>query len=316
VTGTGVAPEAPGGATGPAARTSPAFAVPAGWRVVRARGPAGFVTHAELERPDGVRVEWTSRRHRKGLGLRAASGSAGTPTSAPAAAPVAGHGPSVGSVWLAVLFGIGSVCFALGSMPAFFDHVPVAVVAWTFFVGSVFFTSAAALQHVETLRAPGGVLDDTRLPGRLATLLRWHPHRIDFWACLVQLVGTVFFNISTFAATRSGLDVAASKHLVWAPDVYGSICFLVASWLAYAEVNRGVLPRPDRSWGWLIAALNLLGSIAFGAAAVGARYVGSEPANIALVNLGTFVGAVCFLVGAVLLPVESARDRATTPVAG
>lgn len=44
--------------------------------------------------------------------------------------------------------------------------------------------------------------------------------------------------------------------------------------------------------------------------AVAARFVGdsAEPTNIALVNLGTSVGAVCFLVGAVLLPVESARD--------
>jgi len=157
------------------------------------------------------------------------------------------------------------------------------------------------------------VLDDARLPGRLATLLRWHPHRIDFWASLVQLVGTVCFNVSTLAATRTGLDAAAARHLVWAPDVYGSVCFLVASWLAYAEVNAGVLPRPDRSWGWRIAALNLAGSLAFGAAAVGARYVcaATEPANVTLVNFGTFAGAVCFLVGAVLLPVESLRDRAT-----
>ena len=84
----------------------------------------------------------------------------------------------------------------------------------------------------------------------------------------------------------------------------------LGAWLAYAEVNRGVLPRPDRSWGWSVAALNLLGSIAFGVSAVAARYVGTtgNVANLELVNLGTFVGAVCFLVGAALLPVESARD--------
>ena len=36
------------------------------------RGPLGFVTHAVLVRPDGSEVEWSSRRHRKGLGLRLA----------------------------------------------------------------------------------------------------------------------------------------------------------------------------------------------------------------------------------------------------
>ena len=63
----------------------------------------------------------------------------------------------------------------------------------------------------------------------------------------------------------------------------------------------------------VVAALNMLGSVAFGISAVAARYVPStgESANLALVNLGTFLGAVCFLVGAVLLPVESARERSS-----
>ena len=70
----------------------------------------------------------------------------------------------------------------------------------------------------------------------------------------------MFFNISTFSATQADLTTAQARHLIWAPDVLGSICFLVASWFAYAEVNRGVLPRSDRSIGWRIAALNMLGS--------------------------------------------------------
>ncbi len=273
--------------------------VPAGWRVVRARGPAGFVTHAVLARPDGSEVEWSSRRHRKGLGLRGVGGA------------LAGGRPSALSWWIGGLFALGSVCFAVGSVPGYVDAVDAPVVGATFFVGSIFFTSAAYLQYHETLRAPGGVLADSARPRRLAALVGWRPHRLDFWAVLVQLVGTVFFNVSTFAATRSELSTVQARHLVWAPDVLGSVCFLVASWFAYAEVNRGVLPRADGSTGWRIAALNLLGSVAFGVSAVAARYLRSsgEVANLELVNLGTFVGAVCFLLGALLLPVESARER-------
>ena len=76
-----------------------------------------------------------------------------------------------------------------------------------------------------------------------------------------------------------------------------------------------MLPRRDGSVGWWIAALNLTGSIAFGAAAVAARYLHTtdEPANIALVNLGTFAGALCFLAGAVLLPVESGTSQDRSP---
>lgn len=272
--------------------------LPEGWRVVRARRLGPFVTHAVLERPDGVQVEWTSRRHRKRLGLHR-----------PGAAH-AGGVASPSSWWMGALFAIGSVCFALGSLPLFFDAVPARTVGWTFFVGSVFFTSAAYLQYDEAAHAPAGVVARGR-PWRFAALLHWHPRRIDAWAATVQLVGTVFFNISTFAATRADLAVSQERHLVWAPDVLGSVCFLVASWLAYSEVNRGVLPRPDRSVGWWIAGVNLAGSVLFGAAAIAARYVRStgELANVALVNAGTFLGAVGFLVGAVLLPVESARDR-------
>jgi hypothetical protein len=114
--------------------------------------------------------------------------------------------------------------------------------------------------------------------------------------------------VSTFAATRAGFSEDQDRRLIWAPDLFGSICFLVASGLAYAEVRAST--RPGRSSGWWIAAVNLAGSVLFGAAAVGARYLRTtgEPANIRLVNLGTFAGAVCFLIGAALLPAESAKE--------
>jgi hypothetical protein len=189
------------------------------------------------------------------------------------------------------LFAVGSICFALGSTRLYFDHIQPAVVAATFFVGSLFFTSASALQFHET-------------PTR---------DRVAWWAAAVQLAGTVFFNITTFAATRTDLTLDQERHLIWAPDFFGSICFLVASWLAYSEVNHAVRPDSDGSTGWWIAAVNLAGSVAFGAAAIASRYLRTtgDIANIAVVNAGTFVGALCFLAGAVLLPVESARETTT-----
>jgi hypothetical protein len=274
--------------------------------VIETSGPGPFTTHAVLERPDGTRVLWTSRRHRKRLGLLASEGHAGGRL-----VRRLGGRPSASSWWMGSLFAIGSICFAVASLPLFFDRVAPSVAAATFFVGSLFFTSAAYLQFREAVSAPQGVELTSPRPRRLRALIGWRPRSIDWWAGAVQLVGTVWFNVSTFAATRSDLDLDQQRHLIWAPDVWGSICFLVASWLAYSEVNTGIRPRPDGSVGWRIAALNLAGSLAFGLAAVGARYLPTtgEPANIALVNSGTFVGGVCFLIGAALLPVESARDR-------
>ncbi len=211
---------------------------------------------------------------------------------------------------MGALFGVGSICFALGCIPLYFDHIQPAVVAATFFVGSLFFTSAAALQYHETRSAPTGIEPGSAGRRGWRSLLGANLNRIDWWAATVQLAGTIFFNITTFAATRTDLTLDQERHLIWAPDFFGSICFLVASWLAYSEVNHAVRPHPDGSTGWWIAAVNLAGSVAFGAAAIASRYLHTtgEIANITLVNIGTFAGALCFLAGAVLLPVESARE--------
>ena len=48
--------------------------------------------------------------------------------------------------------------------------------------------------------------------------------------------------------------------------------------------------------------LNMVGSIAFGVSAMAAKVMSTgDLRNLALANLGTFVGALCFLAGAVLL---------------
>jgi hypothetical protein len=59
-----------------------------------------------------------------------------------------------------------------------------------------------------------------------------------------------------------------------------------------------------------IATVNLFGCVAFGVSAVGARVIpgtGAE-ADIAVANTGTAVGALAFLVGALLLLAEGAPE--------
>jgi hypothetical protein len=262
------------------------------WRVVRTTGIGPFVTHAVFERPDGSHVEWSSRRHRK-------------------------RHATVRSWVIGAGFMIGSLCFALGSLPAYFNRVAPETDAWTFFVGSIFFTFAAYLSYQEVLVTPAGPHTDERTRRGLARFVGGSPRRIDWWATVIQLIGTVFFNVTTFAATRSDYSLQQMKRLIWGPDVLGSICFLVASWLAYAEVGPSLRDLRKKGIGWWIAALNLVGSIAFGVAAVAARYLTTtgEPANITRVNVGTFIGAVCFFLGAALLPVESRRASQPSPQA-
>ena len=126
--------------------------------------------------------------------------------------------------------------------------------------------------------------------------------RIDWWASLVQFAGTLWFNRTTFAALVVGLGASGDHHQIWRPDALGSVCFLVASWLAWAEECHGSFAWRPSHIPWWITLLNLVGSVAFGVSAI-ASYVkpNGQLVSLALTNLGTFVGALCFLAGALLL---------------
>src|SRR3954451_15952661 len=146
--------------------------------------------------------------------------------------------------WTGVLFAVGSACFLVAPFPGFVELVGSSVDGVVFFVGSIFFTSAAFLQALQAVEP------------------------LDRWSSLIQFAGTIFFNVSTFRALQAGLDASAYDRLVWSPHVLGSICFLVAGWIAYVAVRRR-----HRVLGWWIAVVNLAGCVAFGISAVAAYVV-------------------------------------------
>ncbi len=193
------------------------------------------------------------------------------------------------------LFIVGSFLFALGSFPPYARFVDPRVDAITFALGSVFFTSAGYSQFLQAL-------NEGSSPGAFR-FVGIRSHSLFWWATAVQLAGTIFFNISTFGALVADLDAQQEDRLVWAPDIFGSIAFLVASTLAWAVVVgfHWTVRRDDSNW-W-VNLLNGVGSIFFMLSAIAALVLPTtdEVWNIALVNLGTFVGAVCFLVGGYLL---------------
>ena len=201
-----------------------------------------------------------------------------------------------------------------GSFPLYATAVGVTPDNITYFVGSIFFTTASFLQYMEVAGTPTDLVEQHRKG--LGSLLRIRNRRIDWWATGIQLIGTVWLNRTTLSALLVGLGASTTHHPIWRPDALGSICFLVASWLGWAEECHGPFAwRPSRI-SWWITALNLAGSVAFGVSAV-ASYVttSGQLLSLALTNLGTFVGAVCFLVGAVLLlPERTLEGPDTAPV--
>ena len=219
---------------------------------------ATFVDH---RRQDGLIVRWESRHHRKHL--RAAAGREST-----------WWAPRARGWWIAVLFAVGSAAFAVGSVPGYVSAVGVRWDSVTYFIGSLFFTSAAFLTYREAVDAAPGSGDD---PGRRRFFV-YQPRRIDWWATAVQLAGTLYFNVSTGVAMGANLSAQTAHQHVWRPDAIGSVCFLVASGLAWYEVCHGWAAWRPRSWSWWITLLNLLGSVAFGVSAV-AGYISPVTAS-------------------------------------
>jgi hypothetical protein len=194
------------------------------------------------------------------------------------------------TLWMAMLFALGSACFLVASLAAQWASSPRPAVGVTFFAGSLMFTAAAYVQYSQAVE------------------------RIDRLAAAVQLAGTLLFNVSTFAAMQHGLTTHSENARVWAPDAAGSICFLVASAVAYVAVRR----VRHTSTAWWIAAVNLLGSVAFGAAAIASLVEPSsgEPVSARIANAGTSLGAACFLAGALLTANRPFRVRRADRAAG
>jgi hypothetical protein len=243
-----------------------------------------------LQRDDGTEVEWSAWHHRKGIGLTNHAAHTGGPR-------YRWWAPLQRGWWIAVLFMVGSACFAAGSFPATASLIGDAA-GWVFFVGSIFFTTAAYLQYYEATNQGSHVEGHART----RRLIGLQPQSIGWWAAAIQLIGTVWFNISTFNALRE-LSTRQEGALVWAPDAFGSICFLVASSLALIEVCDKLWCWKPKRITWKIAAINMAGSVAFGLSAIGAFVVPEtgELNNATVANSFTFIGAVLFFIGAALL---------------
>lgn len=127
--------------------------------------------------------------------------------------------------------------------------------------------------------------------------------------------GTLFFNATTLRAISTGASSSQYDQVVWRPDFYGSVLFLVSSAFAVLAVGRFFAWRP-RAAAWRIAWLNMVGSIAFMASAVGAFVLPKtgEAVDLTLADRGTLIGAICFFAGA-LLAIPAWRRSASSGAA-
>jgi hypothetical protein len=185
------------------------------------------------------------------------------------------------------LFMIGASLFAVGTAPGFATLCGADATNLLCFMGSWFFTSAALIQLLLSKPAMSRTWE---MPAA----------RAECFSSAIQLFGTLNFNLSTGAALWAQ-RVPARRQLVWGPDAAGSVAFLVSGALGVAAVALAVGLVRLKSRLWLAASTSMVGSIAFGASAVGAFVTRTGTTQDArLAQLGTFVGGLCFLIAAFL----------------
>jgi hypothetical protein len=287
-----------------------------GCRIEQIRRVGPFITQVRLRLPDGRPFVWNSRGHRFSGGVKSLP--AGTGGGIEAARWWHKIGLFARIIWwTSAFFFIGSVCFAVSSLAGLapeslgaFGGSPVAINR-VFFVGSIFFTSAAYLQFLAAVNADRiSAIAQRRTPPGTFRWFALRPGEIGWLSAFTQLVGTVLFNVNTFDALLPGLDWLQEDLLIWTPDALGSICFLVASGLALLEYGGGRLSWQPRDVSWWIVNINMLGSVAFGVSAVYALVLPgtADVLDAWAVNAWTLAGAICFLIGAYLLLPEVGRN--------
>ena len=266
---------------------------------IASRGFGPFVTERTLRLADGTVARWDSRRERK----RATTSTEST-----------WWAPRALGWWIAVLFAVGSACFAVAAVPSLASAVGTRTDNLVYFIGSLFFTSAGFLLYAQVVRvdAPGDPGGGTPL----RRLFSFQPHRIDWLAAVIQSLGTLFFNVSTgHALAVTYTSPVTSNQGVWRPDAFGSVCFLVSSYLSYAEVCHGAARWQPSDLSWWITVGNLVGSVAFGVSAVASKVLSSgDLRSASWTTIGTFVGGLCFLGASILLLPERTAARARAPV--
>ena len=117
---------------------------------------------------------------------------------------------------IAWLFMVGSACFVLGSVPAWVSAVGGWADGVTYFVGSIFFTSASACQLVQA-QSPSTTGVDARMqhvPTRVR-LLGWLPHERNWLAAATQFPNLVFVG-PKFEAANCAAFSGGGPHLTTA----------------------------------------------------------------------------------------------------
>jgi hypothetical protein len=279
-------------------------------RLIETIGPWPFTTRRTYLRPDSSRVVWQSRHHRKGLPVVISA----TSETKTAKLIRCLWMPGKLNWWIGVIFAAGSSLFLTGSL---LTLTPALAQTWSFdatsinrifFSGSIPFTIAAYLQLFQAANVAKFSPDGRRVRRQSIVWFGWRPHAIGWLSCVLQFMGTLFFNINTFDGMLPGLGRLQQELAIWMPNFLGSVLFLSSGYLAFIETCHTHWAWKPISISWWVTFINLLGCMGFMISALFA-FVAPWATNFdaATVSVAfTLIGAIGFLIGSLLLLPETA----------
>jgi len=255
----------------------------------------------------------TSRRVRKGLPKLLINISNHNLEQSLSKLSIFTYQPKALTWWVAVLFMLGSLCFISASVmvSSFEDSFSGFMINLTFFIGSVFFTSAGYAQLLEVINKDITSKDYLKVQSSTWLWWAWRPKNLGYLSSVTQLTGTILFNFNTFDAFYSGLSVLQEDIIIWVPNMLGSMLFITASFFAWLEIYHDKHIQAFISTTWWIIWINILGSLFFQLSAI-FSYIHIDSGtyiNETLLLRGTIYGAICFFVAAYLLIIEMNEKR-------
>lgn len=262
------------------------------------RGVGGFVTFRSFLH-HGRLVHWRARQHRKGL-LRYPDQTEVPVWLRPAF-----------NWWTGLSFSIGSLLFMLGATLSLIPNpLSMTQINIVFFMGSIPFTIAGFLQNFQAANGTDFSTSAPEPPSRVR-LVGWRPHTLGWLSTFSQFLGTIAFNFNTADAIHPVKEWYMQDVTIWLPGFIGSVLFLVSGYLAFVETSHGYWSWKPRDLDWKIVFINLLGCVFFMTSGI-VSFIpdGKAPAWMGIVaNTHLWLGALCFLTGALLMMKESQQTE-------
>jgi hypothetical protein len=212
--------------------------------------------------------------------------------------------------WGAILFMIGSLYFATGALFSLgMGELEAKTINSIFFIGSLFFTMAAYIEMLISIRSA----QSQKIPGKKITRwFGWYPADKAFMVDFIQWIGTLLFNINTLVASIPHLTWLQMDIEVWTPDIIGCLCFLFSSVMVYKVNQMKIFSLKPKSITWWVLGIDLWGSIFFMLSGVLSFVLPHTTAllNPYWANLFTLIGAFCFFLSAYLMIPEMSLEDA------